>query len=136
MALATNINQSINHKIQIMLKKISLSTGLLTLIFTVCIAQELISGHWTGKIMNTYDIIYDFKADGNKLTGTITGGRQDGKPEPISDGVIKGDSVFFNMPSQMGSDLYVKGKVKGDTLSINFNAMGTDINTKLVRSKN
>lgn len=119
-----------------MLKKTSLSTGALMLIVTTCLAQDLISGHWAGKIMNTYDIIYDFRGDGNKLTGTVTGGRQDGKSEPISDGIIKGDSVFFNMPAQTGGNYYVRGKLKGDTLSIVFDAMGNDIGTKLVRSKN
>lgn len=112
-----------------------MSAAMVLLLVTVCLAQDLISGHWVGKVMNTYDLIYDFKADGTKLIGTVTGARQDGKPSPITDGVIKGDSLFFKMPSQMGVDFAVKGKVKGDTLSIAFTAMGTDIDTKLVRTK-
>lgn len=116
-----------------MQKKILLSAIALLVIVTVCFAQDLISGHWVGKIMDTYEIAYDFKTNGNKLTGTVTGGTQDGKPQPISNGVIKGDSLFFKMPSQTGQDFAVKGCVKGDSLNIAFNAMGTDINAVLKR---
>lgn len=119
-----------------MLKKTLLSTAVILLMVTLCFAADLISGHWLGKIMGAYDIILDLKTDGNKLTGTVSGGTADGKPKPISDGMVKGDSIFFKMPSQTGDPFDVKGKVKADSLSIYFNAMGVDINTTLKKGSN
>jgi hypothetical protein len=109
-------------------------TAVLTIV-TVCFAEDLISGHWAGKIMGTYDIIYDLKADGNKLTGTFSDGTPDNTPQPITDGSIKGDSVFFTMTSAQAGEMQVRGKVQKDTLAIAFTAMGIDINAKLTKTK-
>ena len=102
------------------------------LFVTICFAEDLITGHWAGKIMEQYDIAYDFKADGTKLTGTVTG--SEGKPSPISDGVIKADSIFFKMPSQSGDLIPVKGKIKADVLSIAFTTSGFDITCDLKKA--
>jgi len=115
-----------------MLKRTFISVATVLLFVTVCFAQDLITGHWAGRIMDAFDLAYDFKADGTKLTGTVSG--SDGKPSPISDGVIKGDSIFFKMPSQSGDLLDVKGKVKGDVLSIAFTASGFDVTCDLKKS--
>ena len=115
-----------------MLKRTFISVAIVLLFVTVCLAEDLITGHWAGKIMETYDIAYDFKADGAKLTGTVAG--TDGKQSPISDGVIKADSIFFKMPGQTGDLIAVKGKVKGDVLSIAFTASGIDLTCELKKS--
>lgn len=117
-----------------MLKKSFLFAAMALLIVTVSIAQDIISGHWVGKVMDTYDLVYDLKAEGNKLSGTVNGATLDGKPAPITDGVIKGDSVFFKTPSQSGEILFVKGKVKDDVLSIAFTAMGFDVAADLKKT--
>jgi hypothetical protein len=108
-----------------MLKKTLISMAMVLLFVTVCLADDLLSGHWTGKIMDQYDVAFDFKADAAKLTGNVTG--PDGTSNPISDGVIKADSIFFKMPGQSGDKLDVKGKLKGEVLSISFNVSGMDI---------
>jgi hypothetical protein len=115
-----------------MLKKIFVSVATVLLFVTVCFAQDLITGHWAGRIMDAFDLAYDFKADGTKLTGTVLG--SDGEPSPISNGVIKGDSIFFKMPVQSGDLVDVKGKVKGGVLSIAFTASGYDITCDLKKS--
>jgi hypothetical protein len=76
-----------------MLKKTLLSVVMVLVIVTVCLADDLLSGHWAGKIMDQYDIAYDLKADGAVLTGTVTG--PDGDSAAITDGLIKADSIFF-----------------------------------------
>jgi len=115
-----------------MLKKTFISVAIVLLFVTVCFAEDLISGHWAGKIMDTYDLAFDFKADGTKLTGTMSA--TDGKPSPISDGVIKADSVFFKILSHTGDLVPVKGKIKGDVLSIAFTTSGMDITCDLKKS--
>jgi len=115
-----------------MLKRTFFSVIIVLLFVTICFAQDLITGHWSGKVMDMYDLAFDFKADGTKLTGTMTA--TDGKPSPISDGVIKADSVFFKIISHTGDLVPVKGKVKGDVLSIAFTTSGTDITCDLKKS--
>ena len=54
-----------------------------------------IDGKWTGQVQTqqgTADVTFVFKADGEKLTGTMT--NQLGEAQ-ISDGSIKGDAVAF-----------------------------------------
>jgi hypothetical protein len=112
-----------------MLKKTLISAAMVLLLVTVCLAEDLLTGHWAGKIMDTYDVAFDFKADGAKLDGSVTG--PDGKAAPISDGHIKADSIFFKMPSQTGDLLDVKGKLNGEVLSIAFSVGSTDITCDL-----
>jgi len=108
-----------------MLKKTLISMAMVLLFVTVCLADDLLSGHWAGKIMDQYDVAFDFKADAAKLTGNVTG--PDGQTAPISDGVIKADSIFFKMAGQTGEKLDIKGRLKGDVLSISFSVNGMDI---------
>src|SRR5215212_8734900 len=69
------------------------------------------------------------KADGEKLTGTITqpmGGRRGGDgaaaapaPTEISDGKIKGDEISFSVKREFNGNAIVtkySGKVEGDTI--------------------
>jgi len=110
-----------------MLKKVLQSTLLLAAVFTIGFVAD-VTGHWTGRINDQFDVAYDFKADGSTLTGTTKG--PDGNVIEIKDGVIKDDSVKFTLPI-MGRDMFIKGKVNGDvmTLSMDFNgnAMSFDL---------
>ena len=78
-----------------MTKKFLLSALLILAVVTICFAAE-ITGHWTGKINDQFDIAYDFKADGTTLTGTTKG--PDGNVITIKNGLIKGDSLSFILP--------------------------------------
>jgi hypothetical protein len=115
-----------------MLKKTLIPVAMVLLLTAFCLADNLLTGHWAGKIMDQYDIAYDFKADSTTFTGTVTG--PDGTSNPISNGVIKTDSIFFKMPSQTGELIPVKGKLKGDVLSIAFTAQGFDITCDLKKT--
>lgn len=94
---------------------------LIVAVVTICYAAD-ITGHWTGKIMDQYDIAYDFKVDGDKLTGGTTG--PDGAAIPIKNGVIKGDSLSFSI-NLMDNDMKIGGKIKDDnTISLTMPGMG------------
>ncbi|EHQ29634.1 hypothetical protein [Mucilaginibacter paludis] len=104
-----------------MTKKFLLSAILILAIVTVCFAAD-ITGHWTGRIADQFDISYDFKVDGEKLTGGTTG--PDGSVIPIKDGVIKGDSLSFSI-NLMDNVMKIGGKIKDDnTITLKMPGMG------------
>ncbi len=70
-----------------------------------------------------------FKADGAKLTGTMTGGGRGGAaptPIEISDGKIDGDKVSFTVKRETpnGSmEMKYNGTISGDELKLKFTMM-------------
>lgn len=76
------------------------------------------SGGITGKPMK---LAYDFKADGNKLTGTATGDK--GEKREIKNGKIDGNKIFFDVPVEMSGinlTLTYAGTLSGDELKLSF----------------
>jgi len=103
-----------------MLKK-TITTAMMVIAFvTFCFAQD-ITGKWSGRIMDQFDVTYDFKVDGEKLTGNTTG--PDGSVVPLQDGVIKGDDLSFTIHI-MDNDMKVTGKVKGTVITLTMPGMG------------
>ncbi len=81
-----------------------------------------IDGKWQaespGRDGNTMTTTFMFKADGDKLTGTISGRQGE---TPISEGKITGDEISFVVVRNMGGEerkIQYKGKLSGDELKI------------------
>ena len=110
-----------------MTKKFFLSSFLVLAIVTICFAAD-ITGHWTGRINDQFDVAYDFKTDGTTLKGTSTG--PDGNVIEIKNGVIKGDSVSFILPI-MDNNVPIKGVVKGDVMSLSMSFNGNPMSFDL-----
>src|SRR5499433_1760040 len=79
-----------------------------------------VNGKWTAQVPGrggqTRETTFNFKADGSKLTGTVSGMQGD---NPISDGKVSGDEISFSVNvSFNGQDvkLLYKGKVSGDEI--------------------
>jgi hypothetical protein len=106
-----------------MKKKVLLSALLVLAIVAVCFAAD-ITGHWTGRVNDQFDVAYDFKVDGTTLTGTHKG--PDGNVVQIKNGVIKGDSLSFTLPI-MDNEVPVKGVVKGDVMSLSMTFNGNPV---------
>nr|WP_294941063.1 hypothetical protein [uncultured Mucilaginibacter sp.] len=102
-----------------MIKKLLTTSAFVIVIITACFATD-ITGKWTGKIMDQYDIAYDFKVDGEKLTGSTTG--PEGNVITVDDGVIKGDDLSFSIKF-MDNTVKITGKVKDDTITLTFPGM-------------
>ena len=88
-------------------------------------------GRWTGTTeIQGYGAIpfgYDFKSDGNELTGTSDG--QSG-PMPIYNGKIEGDKITFNVTINLnGQDIVVNytGVLTGDKLKLTWPGQGGQI---------
>jgi hypothetical protein len=114
-----------------MMKKLLTTAFMLMAFVSFCLAQD-ITGNWKGTVNNQFEINYTFKVDGEKLTGSSKG--PDGSDTPISDGVIKGDDLSFSLDI-MGSPTKIKGKVKGDTITLSFAVNGNDVTLDLKKVK-
>lgn len=86
-----------------------------------------VSGKWkysmAGRNGNTIESTLTLKAEGEKLTGTVSGRAGD---TAIQDGKVAGDDVSFNVVRNFnGNEMKIayKGKLEGDALKLNI-AMG------------
>jgi len=86
-----------------------------------------ISGKWKGQFQGgdtTRELAFDFKAEGEKLTGTVTGLRD--KALEVKDGKVQGDTVSFWVMSEWQGEpvkLVFKGQVSGNEIRF---TMGTE----------
>lgn len=106
-----------------MFKKISIkrSTGIacsFVALLAISCSSAGINGKWVadlpGREGQTRQQTFNFKAEGNKLTGTVTG--RQGAETPISDGEINGDDISFSVTQNVrGNEVKVvyKGKLAG-----------------------
>jgi hypothetical protein len=100
-----------------------LAVALLT---TLNLFAENVTGTWKGSYPGrdgqTRESTFVLKTEGEKLTGTVSGGR--GESE-IKDGTIKGGDISFSVVRNFGgTDVTVKykGKVVGDAIQFNVEA--------------
>jgi len=96
---------------------------------SVAWASDL-NGKWvaqvTGQNGQTRETTFNFKVEGSKLTGTVSGRQGD---QAISDGTIKGDDVSFTVVANFNGNeikLLYKGKVSGDDLKLTRTREGGD----------
>jgi len=89
-----------------------------------------LNGKWVGQVPGrggqTRETTFTFKAEGDKLTGTVSGMQGD---NPISDGKISGDDITFTVKlSIQGNDItfLYKGKVSGDEIKFTRTRQGGD----------
>jgi hypothetical protein len=89
------------------------------------------SGHWTGVLpvpgQGDFPLSYNFKADGDKLTGTAVG--PDGDVN-IDDGKIDGKKFSFNV---IVHDMSIphSGVFYGDSIALDVDLNGTMVHTTL-----
>jgi hypothetical protein len=90
-----------------------------------------VDGKWVAQVPGqggqTRETTFTFKAEGAKLTGTVSGRQGE---VPISDGTIKGDDISFTQTfsGQGGNSikLIYTGKVSGDEIKMTRKRDGGD----------
>jgi hypothetical protein len=111
------------------MRKISLVClfALLALAAVMAFAAD-VNGKWVAQVPGrggeTRDVTFNFKADGDQLTGTVTTPRGDSE---ISDGKINGDEISFTQVLEFnGNQMKLKytGKVSGDEIKFTRQAKG------------
>lgn len=107
-------------RISTTLSAASLFACALLALFAVSCSKGGINGKWTaemsGRDGQTRTTTFNFKAEGNKLTGTVSGR---GGDTPISDGEINGEDISFSVTTNFrGNDvkLLYKGKLAGNEI--------------------
>lgn len=93
-----------------------------TLLATTLVAAD-VTGKWSAQVPGregqTREQIFNLKADGSKLTGTVEGGR--GEPAPIADGKIDGDKLSFSMTREFNGNTMkwtYTGTLAGDEIKM------------------
>ncbi len=78
------------------------------------------AGKWTAQVPGRggqmRETTFNFKVEGEKLTGTVSGMQGD---NPITDGKVKGDDISFVVVMNFGGNevkMNYKGKVSGDEI--------------------
>ena len=96
------------------------------LLTTLTARAENVTGTWKGwypgRDGQTRESTFVLKAEGEKLTGTVAGGR--GESE-IKDGTIKGSDISFSVVRNLGGNevtVKYKGKVVGDAIQFKVEA--------------
>lgn len=105
-----------------MKRKVILSTAILLAVVTSAFAAD-VAGKWTatvpgGRGQAESTITFDFKVDGEKLTGTINNTQAPGDVQ-IADGKVTGDDVSFTLMRDIGgtqTKVLWKGKITGDEI--------------------
>ncbi len=94
----------------------------------VCVYAADISGKWTAEFdtqIGLQKYTFEFKVDGNKLTGKASGGVSGSEVESeIQEGKISGNEVFFvEMLNYQGQEMRVTytGTISGDEIKFTRN---------------
>jgi len=94
-----------------------LTAGMLSALFaTVSFAAD-VNGRWEGTVSGPdgdFQIGFNFKVDGAKLTGTVEGPNGE---VPIDEGKVEGDHISFKTHFD-DSEINHEGTVSGDTIQL------------------
>lgn len=104
------------------MKKTIISSVLVLAFAVVCVAADL-TGNRKGMVKTPtgdLDITYKLKVEGENLTGVIASSYGD---LPITDGKVKADSFFFNLPFGENT-IDQKGRFMGDSIVVETKMMG------------
>ena len=106
------------HRVTIWLMRMRFLAMALGAALTVATAWAAdITGTWKGEINGpngSFSLTYNFKQDGSKLTGTVTGPQ--GDPLELLEGKVDQSKIHFavNVPFNGGTKFVSDGSIKGD----------------------
>ena len=107
---------------------LALAVMVIGIALTAAVAAD-ITGKWVaemqGKGGEPMQMVYNFKAEGSELTGSMAGPM--GGENPISEGKIDGDNISFVVKIDFGGKgmaINYKGKVAGDEIKLTMEMEG------------
>lgn len=115
------------------MKKLFFLLSLLICSYFICLAANMnMNGVWYGTLNvddTQYPLQYNFKVEGDKLTGTAKGPNGD---LPITDGEIHGNNFSFAVTLQK-MYLVHSGKIYPDSISLNIESGDNKAHATLLR---
>ena len=115
------------------MKRKFFTTAMLVGCFMVCMAAIAdLNGKWAGKLIlggSEYPLLYNFKVDGDKLTGTALTPEGDVQ---IANGKTDGTTFSFSITTS-GMDIPHTGKFYGDSTGIDLEINGSKVHSVLKR---
>jgi type 1 fimbria pilin len=97
-----------------MKKLLSLFAAIAILFSSAAAFAADVTGAWTGDVGGQFQITFNFKQDGTKLTGSVQG---PDAPINITDGKVDGDKISFTVEFN-GNTIHHTGTVTGDTIKL------------------
>lgn len=103
--------------------------GIMLVASVIALAAD-VNGKWVAQVPGrngqTRETTFNFKVEGNKVSGTVSGMQGD---QAISDGTISGDDLSFKVVVNFNGNemkLVYKGKVAGDEIKFTRTREGAD----------
>ena len=118
------------------MKRLSSTICTLSALFAISASAAGIDGKWVGTVGQS-EITFEFKADGDKLTGTLNNAAAPGGTE-IKDGKIKGDEISFHVVRTLNeaeTKVEWTGKVVGDELKLQRGAVSGNALAEVVAKR-
>jgi len=107
-----------------------MTTGILSALLAITALAADVTGTWTAQVPGrngqTRETTFHLKADGNTLTGTVSGRQGDME---ISEGKIDGDHITFSQTIEFNGNsmkIVYSGTVSGDTIQFTRTREGSD----------
>lgn len=118
--------------------KIALKTSLLlvALLGTAAASAAGLDGKWTGTVGQS-QVTFEFKTQGDKLTGTLDNAAQPGATE-LKDVKLKGDEVSFHVVRTLNeaeTKVEWTGKLAGDELKLQRGAVAGNAVAEVVAKR-
>jgi len=113
--------------------------ALALILCTVSVFAADVDGKWSGSISTPggdFPVNYTFKADGDKLTGSMEG--MDGMPVPVTAGKIDGANITFTVTLDFGGMPLVfnyKGVVSAGEIKLSTDFMGMPFEYSVKKAK-
>ena len=99
-----------------------LATAAITLLMPVASFAADLTGKWVGQMGGEFTMTFNFKQDGNKLTGTSDG--PGGEPLQIQAGKVEGNKITFTMSPDGQMNIGFEGTISGDEISLTMKMEG------------
>ncbi len=111
----------------------------LVALFVMTASAVDVSGKWKastqGRDGKAREVVFNFKVDGENLTGTVSGRTAD---REISEGKVAGDDISFAVKMTMGGNevkMLYKGKLTGDEIKFTVQREGGERTTQMTATR-
>jgi hypothetical protein len=119
--------------------RLSVTAAAATLLFAGMAQAADVSGKWVAQVPGrdgqTRETTFNLKAEGEKLTGTMSGRQGD---VAIADGKVKGDELSFDVTMTFGGNTVkvdYTGKAAGDEIKFKRHREGSEQSTEFTAKR-